>query len=140
MICPNCGAEIISGNKCNICNINVNLLKIEDENKINSLIFLLVLENGVKFDIEKLNLEKITIGRKDIVSNPVIDLGPYDTGPFISRKHGFFLIENHCLFYVDTSKNGTIINNKKIEKNTKIKLKDGDKIKFGKIKAEVILH
>jgi len=99
---------------------------------------MLILENSSKFILDN-DLNQISIGRKDINSNPQIDLGPFDDGPYISRLQGVFYWEKNLLFYENKGKNPTLVNGKKIL-NQRIQLKNHDIIEFGKIKGEIILN
>ncbi|HOJ64696.1 MAG TPA: FHA domain-containing protein [Spirochaetota bacterium] len=138
MKCYNCGSIIPDDSKsCPECNVIINRLKIE-ENEIDSGNASLILNNGTSFKLEK-NIKEISIGRSDFSTTPTIDIGPYDTGPYISRIHGIFLWEEDSLYYIDKSKNGTFLNNVRLKKDEKVKLKNGDKIKFVDIEAEICI-
>jgi hypothetical protein len=50
----------------------------------------------------------------------------------ISKLHGYFLRENDAWFYTDyQSTNGTVINDKRVEKGEKRLVQDGDRIGLG---------
>ncbi len=136
MICYNCGSNIPDDSeKCPECSIVINRLKVEENKDYNNNAFL-TLSNGVSFKLDK-NIKEITIGRSDFSNNPVIDIGPYDIGPYISRIHGLFLWQDNSLYYIDKSKNGTFLNGIKLKKNEKVRLNNGDKIKFVNISGEI---
>lgn len=137
MKCYNCGSTIpVDSTKCPECGVIINKLKIENTEIEIGNNFYLVLNNGVSFKLDK-NIEEITIGRSDFSNTPVIDIGPYDTGPYVSRIHGIFFWEEESLYYIDKSKNGTFLNGKRVKNNEKVKLNNGDKIKFTNIEAEI---
>lgn len=55
-----------------------------------------------------------------------------DGDPSISRLHAkFSILSDGTTFLTDFSKYGTSVNNKKLNKNQKQQLKEGDSIKFG---------
>lgn len=139
MKCYNCGSIIPDDiEKCPECNILLNKLKIEENSfKDNNEAFL-ILSNGTSFKLDK-SIKEITIGRADFTNIPIIDIGPYDIGPYISRLHGIFLWENDLLYYIDKSKNGTFLNGKRLKTNEKVKLNNGDKIKFTNIEGKISL-
>lgn len=112
-----------TGSKDSLLNISFNLL---------------ISKSNISYSLSDAVSRNITIGRKDLSENPDIDLGPYDSGPYISRNQGYFSIQNDALFYYDKSKNGTLVNGRQI-KNGKIELKNKDKVRFGNIDCEVLI-
>jgi len=92
------------------------------------LIFSLIINDTVNFE---LNTSKETqIGRKDIGVIPDIDLGPYDNGPNISRKQGYFFVVDGDLFYTNTGKNRAYHNSKPLKNNDPVKLYNNDQLKI----------
>lgn len=83
-----------------------------------------------------------TIGRRDRVTGftPDIDFTSLDTDRTLSRRHakiseaenGFYLREE-----IGTN-NGTYVNGKRINTGVPVKLKDGDELRFGLLKAVFI--
>jgi hypothetical protein len=135
MICRNCNFENNDDAvRCSFCNIYLLSLRLEDDETKDNMF---VLENNIKFELKN-DIGDITVGRKDLNSNPVIDLGPFDNGPYVSRIHGSFSWKDNEIYYTDKSKNGTIINNEKIQK-TEVKLKNGDILVFGKVKGAIVI-
>ena len=59
----------------------------------------------------------------------------------ISKLHGYFLRDNDCWYYTDyQSTNGTVVNDRKVEKGEKRLLADGDRFKIGlDVMAELLL-
>ena len=140
MICKNCNSQINEDDEyCPVCNVFISPYKIETQEVIPRENYILVIENGSKFNLKLDGKDKIIVGRADIGSRPDIDLGPYDKGPYISRKHGAFFWENEILYYEDLGKNGSFINGTKCQKDVKNQIKKGDKIIFGNIKGEICL-
>lgn len=64
-------------------------------------------------------MKRVTVG-----TSPSNDIIVNDKENYVSRKHGYFEIDNDQITYFDTSTNGTILNGKRI-------LKKGVKIKYG---------
>jgi pSer/pThr/pTyr-binding forkhead associated (FHA) protein len=138
MKCYKCNENIEDGIEfCSFCNAFLGSLKFEKGNDTDNST-LIFLNNNVTFLLRK-DINEITIGRKDINVRPLIDLGPFDNGPFISRNHGFFYWKENNLFYIDNSKNGTYINDIRIIKDQEIKIENNDKIRFANIEGVVKL-
>ena len=139
MICRNCNNEIDdSAEFCPICNVYVSTCQVATQEIHTKQTFVLVLENGAKFDIQPEVNTTVTIGRADLSSRPDIDLGPYDDGPYISRLQGEFFDKNGVVFYKNLGKNPTIINDKKINNNDCVKISDKDKITFVNINGKIV--
>jgi hypothetical protein len=141
MQCSNCGNKIPPNlDNCPYCLIFLPRLKtslnFDSKNRQNA--YLLVNEKFC-FSLAKNTKQRIIIGRKDQKSNPDIDLGPFDADLSISRQHGVFSWKIDQLFYEDTSRNGTKIQNKIINKK-KLKLNNHDILYFLNIKGEIILN
>lgn len=96
----------------------------------------IIIEEKISFFLDFSGKSRLTIGRKDRHLRIDIDLGPFDKHPAVSREHGFFLEKDSKLYYTDTSKNGTLINEKKISHST-IQINDGDKLSFAGVQAEI---
>lgn len=79
----------------------------------------------------------MTIGRTDINRQADIDLGPFDESLTISRLHGIFLREGGELYYMDRSRNGTLLNGERLAKGEKKRLKNHDILTIANIKAEI---
>lgn len=136
MQCGNCKEEIPDeSQQCPFCHVFIKNLKLET-NAEPIHVCILMLETGEEFELSGRN--QITIGRVDLGANPMIDLGPYDKGPFISRLQGMFDWEGETLYYTDKGKNQILLNNKKLETNKKTKLQNNDKLKFGEINARIV--
>lgn len=76
----------------------------------------------------------ILIGRLDKQNGifPDIDLSPLDTKNKVSRSHAQILNQKNSYFVRDfESKNGTIVNGKKLVPSDRQELKNGDIIQFG---------
>lgn len=95
----------------------------------------LVINGKERFDLSLTG--KTTIGRTDIKGQADIDLGPFDDSLTISRRHGLFIREEGRLYYVDNSRNGTLLNGRRLERGVKRVLADRDTLTIGPIKAEI---
>lgn len=141
MICKNCNSEISDDSEyCPVCNVYASPYKLETMEVIDNYENVLLIDDDGKFNLQIDNKNEILAGRADVNSSPDIDLGPYDKGPYVSRKHGVFFWETGRLYYKDVSKNGSYINGKKIKQNEKILLNNGDSIVFGSVKGIVKLN
>ena len=94
----------------------------------------LILRAGKTYELKT---GEITIGRKDINNNPDIDLVRYDKENIISRNHGIFFFKDGKVFFKDTSTNGTYVNGKRLLRNRKAELFNGNDIRFAKLEARV---
>ena len=102
IILRNCNNEIDdSAEFCPICNVYVSTCQVATQEIHTKQTFVLVLENGAKFDIQPEVNTTVTIGRADLSSRPDIDLGPYDDGPYISRLQGEFFDKNGVEIVLD---------------------------------------
>ena len=140
MICKNCNTEISEKDGfCPVCNVYINVCQVATREIRRTNTYVLVLDNGKKFDIQPEVNTKITIGRADLTSQPDIDLGPYDDGPYISRIHGEFFDTDGVLFYRSLGKNVTAVNNRKLTaKDSPVQIHAGDKICFVNVKATIL--
>jgi len=72
-----------------------------------------------------------SFGRRD--SNEIVLVNPY-----VSGKHGDFVVENGELSFTDTgSTNGTMVNGDKLEINEKRSLQNGDVMRIGELELKV---
>ena len=99
------------------------LLQIESENRTTV---------GVPID------HRINIGRTDSKGNePDLDLTPYgavENG--VSRLHATITYEDETLYIEDlNSTNGTRINGFQLTPNRRYRLRDGDELEFGRVRA-----
>lgn len=98
-----------------------------DEDDFNTLDAKLLINNNGVFSEEYLSMKITTLGRSKtsdiVISNKVI-----------SKKHAQILKEKSDFFIIDMeSTNGTFVNNRKLRRNEKVKLKSKDKIKLGNV-------
>jgi hypothetical protein len=136
--CPECGIyvkQLKVNDDSGLLNAGHNDMTEEIELKDEGSGFFLKLDGGTRFGIPV--GREITIGRKDVAANPDIDLGPFDNGPYISRNQGIFFLEDEVLYFTDTSKNGTLLNNKIMQQNVRTKLKNKDELQFGNIRGVI---
>ena len=83
------------------------------------------------------------VGRPDPVTGtqPEVNLGPYDSGRSLSRRHAKILREGSLYFVreeVGTS-NGTFVNGERLKTGVSAPLKPGDKLRFGSIEVELVI-
>jgi len=82
---------------------------------------------GLEFELAE---SPITIGR-----DPACDIRLND--PTVSRYHAWLTQEGGHWYVSDTgSANGTLVNNKILETNERVELKDGDEIEFGTVRMK----
>ncbi|MBE6047614.1 MAG: FHA domain-containing protein [Clostridium sp.] len=98
-----------------------------DEDDFNTLDAKLLINNNGVFSEEYLSMKITTLGRSKtsdiVISNKVI-----------SKKHAQILKQKSDFFIIDMeSTNGTFVNNRKLRRNEKVKLKSKDKIKLGNV-------
>ncbi len=78
---------------------------------------------------------EIRIGRFDAATKtePDVDLAPYDTKRLTSRRHATILREGGDLFLVEETRtaNGTFVNGERIATGAKVRIGDGDELRFG---------
>jgi len=81
--------------------------------------------------------QNFIIGRLDEKSDstPDIDLGEWDEGGYVSRKHSEMIFRNgrYYLQSTNNSKNGTFVNGTKVG-NEMQEVKDGDEVRFAGVK------
>lgn len=85
---------------------------------------------------------RINIGRADSKGNePDLDLTPYgavENG--VSRLHATITFEDETLYIEDmNSTNGTRINGFQLSPNRRYRLRDGDELEFGRVRATLRL-
>ncbi|MCG8570205.1 MAG: FHA domain-containing protein [Spirochaetes bacterium] len=138
MQCENCHKIIPDDSlHCPYCHVYFTKFKM-DRNYPNQII--LQLGNQIAFDLTKYETEIITIGRRDIKSNPDIDLGPYDESLTVSRLHGQFEWIENQLYYKDNSLNGSALNHKKLAHQQKYLLHHADELNMGNIKTRILFY
>jgi hypothetical protein len=80
---------------------------------------------------------QIVVGRRDPLGNeiPDIDLNPYAGYQMgISRRHASLLLHNHRLDVMDMdSRNGTFLNNVKLDPLKPRQVQNGDEVRLGKM-------
>ncbi len=79
------------------------------------------------------DLDIVTIGRHP--SSYV-----YLTSAHVSKEHALIIHENDIFFLVDKSSNGTLLNQNRVERDKRIKLKNGDLIVAGEYQILVIIE
>jgi hypothetical protein len=86
--------------------------------------------------------EDFLVGRPDPATGttPEINLGPYDTNRTLSRRHARFLVHDGVYFVREDSPtpNGTYLNDERIGTGVEVRLKPGDRLRFGTIEVELI--
>jgi hypothetical protein len=98
----------------------------------------LVSSNGVRFPLSK---PVIQIGRPVDRSQVVdVDLSPLDTQRVVSRQHALLRQEGGRAVLVDSSKNGTWVNDKRLLSGVPCPLQPGDQIFFGPKERGVMLR
>lgn len=133
MLCKNCGNYVDEKTMvCNFCKVSYDVKDTSVTGGgliINNEFFPFRRKNGTNAAAAN----RIIIGRKDIVSDPQIDIGPFDKDLHVSRKHGVVEFEDGQVFYTDLSKNGTLINDTRCTKGIRYSLNDGDRLFFGDV-------
>lgn len=85
--------------------------------------------------------EEMIIGRKDTAHYiiPEIDLEPFDAqNRGVSRRHAQLIIRDNRVQIVDLdSSNGTFINDHKIAPRTPFRLREGDRVRLGRLELQV---
>jgi hypothetical protein len=78
---------------------------------------------------------EIHVGRFDAATKtePDVDLAPYDAKRLTSRRHATILRERGDLFLVEETQtaNGTFVNGDRIATGVKVRIGDGDELRFG---------
>jgi hypothetical protein len=78
---------------------------------------------------------EIRVGRFDAATKtePDVDLAPFDTKRLTSRRHATILREEGELFLLEeiATANGTFVNDERIEAGVRVKVGDGDELRFG---------
>jgi len=78
---------------------------------------------------------EIRIGRFDAATKtePDVDLAPYDVKRLTSRRHAAILREGGDLFLLEefATANGTFVNGQRIATGVKVRIVDGDELRFG---------
>lgn len=86
--------------------------------------------------------EDFLVGRPDPATGttPEINLGPYDSNRTLSRRHARFLVHDGVYFVREDSPtpNGTYLNDERIGTGVEMRLKPGDRLRFGTIEVELI--
>ncbi len=86
--------------------------------------------------------EDYLVGRPDPSSGttPEINLGPYDANRTLSRRHARFLVRDGVYFVREDNPtpNGTYLNDERIGTGVDMRLKPGDRLRFGTIEVELI--
>lgn len=138
MKCPECKAENEAGARfCAECGAP---LSKEDETLViggepeGATSPALVLSTGESFQLGE---GETVVGRKDEGVPVDIDLSPFDKDKYTSRKHCVFLLEGGKLYVTDLSANGTFLQDKRLGKNAKTEVQDGNKIRFVKVEGKI---
>lgn len=86
--------------------------------------------------------EDFLVGRPDPATGatPEINLGPYDANRTLSRRHARLLARDGVYFVREDNPtpNGTYLNDERIGTGVEMRLKPGDRLRFGTIEVELI--
>jgi len=86
--------------------------------------------------------EDFLVGRPDPATGttPEINLGPYDANRTLSRRHARLLARDGVYFVREDAPtpNGTYLNEERIGTGVEMRLKPGDRLRFGTIEVELI--
>ncbi len=93
-------------------------------------------------EIDATNKPELVVGRAHKKVKPDIDLGPHGgTQAGVSRRHGRLVRKDNQWYVEDLgSTNGTFVNGSKIPAGHLVKVKKGDKLRFGQIEMEFCLE
>lgn len=103
---------------------------------------LLQMENESRSTVGVPISHRINVGRADSKGNePDLDLTPYGAVQNgVSRLHATIIYEDETLYIEDLgSTNGTRINGYQLTPNRRYRLRDGDELEFGRVRATLRL-
>ena len=95
-------------------------------------------QDGTEIDLP-IDSDVVLVGRSSAADGvfPDVDLAPYDSGNFVSRRHAF-IVRRHGSFIIEDleSTNGTSLNgSQRLVPHAPTPLRHGDKIMFGQTKV-----
>ena len=86
--------------------------------------------------------EEFLVGRPDPVTgiNPEVNLGPFDAGRSLSRRHAKILWKDNRWWLREDvgTTNGTFLNDSRVKTGEPVELKIGDRLRFGQVELVVI--
>lgn len=137
MKCPNCNNLLPDDlDNCPFCGIYIS--SAAARGRLGTPRFALKLNADQQIVLNFSDTGTLSVGRKDMKSAPDIDLGPFDEKLAVSRRHGVFIVKEGNLYYIDLSKNGTVLNDCKISTKKAVLLHLHDQISFAGVVGEIV--
>lgn len=145
MKCYNCKNEIPGGSDfCPFCSIYISESKEMQHQEKKEYVLRIKGDCEKEFLLDFSRKDWILIGGEDKKGchqerKFSLDIDLTEQGsPFVSGIHGVFLRKRELLYFVDLSRNGTILNHRILQREKAFLFREGDRVSFAGVKAEIV--